>query len=111
MRPVSHHKTKSDNDTSTARSAKAQKADEVQEAGTAKAGGVHGDAFVPEGGPAPSPVRHKGAPMPAASTAAAGTAGEDGTSSATAGKAEKQAAAEHAAATQKQDGRGHRKSD
>ena len=105
---MSHQKNKSDNDTSTARSAKAQKADEVQEAGTAKAGGLHGDAFVPEGGPAPTPIRHKGAPMPAASTAAAG---EEGTSSATAGKAEKQAAAEHAAATKKQDGRGHRKSE
>ncbi len=108
---MSHQKTRSDNDTSTARSAKAQKADEVQQAGTAKAGGLHGDAFVPEGGPAPSPIRHKGAPMPAASTATADdSAGEDGASSATAGKAEKQAAAEHAAATKKQDGRGHRKS-
>ena len=107
---MSHDKIKSDNDTSTARSAKAQKADEVREAGTARAGGVHGDAFVPEGGPAPAPIRHKGAPMPAAS-AAGSAAGEEGSSSATAGKAEKQAAAEHAAATKKQDGRGHRKSD
>ena len=74
---MSHHKSKSDNDTSTARSAKAQKADEVQAAGTAKAGGVHGEAFVPEGGPAPAPLRHKGAPMPAASTAAAGGPGAE----------------------------------
>ncbi len=109
---MSHQKTKSDNDTSTARSAKAQKADEVQQAGTAKAGGLHGDAFVPEGGPASAPIRHKGAPMPAASNATAGgTTGEEGASSATAGKAEKQAASAHAAATQKQDGRGHRKAD
>ncbi len=109
---MSHQKTKSDNDTSTARSAKAQKADEVQQAGTAKAGGLHGDEMVPEGGPAAAPMRHKGAPMPAASTAAAGgTAGDEATSSATAGKAEKQAAAANAAAPKKQDGRGHRKSD
>ena len=36
-----HQKTKSDNDDSHARSAKAQKADEVQEAGSAKAGAGH----------------------------------------------------------------------
>ena len=34
---MSHTKTKSDNDDSHARSAKAQKADEVQQAGSAKA--------------------------------------------------------------------------
>ena len=108
---MSHEKTKSDNDTSTARSAKAQKADEVQQAGTAKAGGAHGEDFVPEGGPAASPKRGKGAPMPAASRAAADGATEEGASSATAGKAEKEAAARNAALTKDQHGRGHRKSE
>ena len=98
-------------ETSHARSAKAQKADEVQAAGTAKAGGTHGEAFVPEGGHAPSPLRHKGAPLPAASRAATEGNEEAGTSSATAGKAEKQAAAANAALTKTQKGRGHRKDD
>ena len=100
-----HTKTKSDNDDSHARSAKAQKADEVQEAGSAKAGAGH--AVVNEGGHAPSPVHSKGHPMPAASTAVEG--GEDGTSHATVGKAEKEAAFAKAQATQNTHGRGHRK--
>ena len=96
--------------TSHARSAKAQKADEVQAAGTAKAGGAQG-GDVPEGGPAPSPLHKKGEPMPAASRAAADGNDEAGTSSATAGKAEKEAAQHKAELTKTQDGRGHRKHD
>ena len=103
-----HAKTKSDNDDSQARSAKAQKADEVQEAGSAKAGAGH--PVVNEGGHAPAPVHSKGHPMPAASTAVDGGAA-DGTSHATAGKAEQQAAFEKAQATQNTHGRGHRKDD
>ncbi len=97
--------------TSHARSAKAQKADEVQAAGTAKAGGAHGEDFVPEGGVAPSPLHKKGEPMPAASRAAAEGNDPAGTSSATVGKAEKEAAARNAELTKTQDGRGHRKHD
>lgn len=104
-----HQKTKSDNDTSTARSAKAQKADEVQAAGSAKAGAGH--PVVNEGGQAPSPKAAKGAPMPATSRAAADGTPEEGTSSATAGKAEKEAAHRKAELTQEQHGRGHRKSE
>ena len=104
-----HTKTKSDNDTSHARSAKAQKADEVQQAGTAKAGGTHGEAFVPEGGPAPAPTMAKGHPMPAASRAHVEGTPDEGTSSATAGKAEKESAHRNAELTKDQHGRGHRK--
>ena len=59
-----HSKSKSDNDTSHARSAKAQKADEVQEAGSAKAGVGHPE--VPEGGKAAAPLHSKGHPTPMA---------------------------------------------
>lgn len=104
-----HEKTKSDNDTSHARSAMAQKADEVREAGSARAGAGHSP--VPEGGRAASPLHAKGQPMPAASRAAADGTPEEGTSSATAGKAEKQAAAQKAALTKEQHGRGHRKAE
>ena len=104
-----HQKTKSDNDTSNARSAKAQKADEVQAAGSAKAGAGH--PVVNEGGKAPSPKAAKGAPMPAASRAAADGTPEEGTSSATVGKAEKEAAHRKAELTQEQHGRGRRKSE
>ena len=104
-----HEKTKSDNDTSTARSAKAQKAEEVQQAGSAKAGAGHPD--VPEGGKAEAPVHSKGHPMQAASTAAGNGSTVAGTSSATAGKAEKEAAAKQAELTKDQHGRGHRKSE
>ena len=93
--------------TSHARSAKAQKADEVQAAGTARAGG--GD--VPEGGPPPAPLHKKGEPMPAASRAAADGNEAAGTSSATVGKAEKEAAQHNAELTKAQDGGGHRKHD
>jgi len=106
---VPHEKTKSDNDTSTARSAKAQKADEVQQAGSAKAGADH--ATVNEGGKAPAPKHGKGEPMPASSRAAADGTTEEGTSSATAGKAEKEAAPRKAELTQEQHGRGHRKAE
>lgn len=106
---MAHEKTKSDNDTTTARSAKAQKAEEVQRTGSAKAGAGHPD--VPEGGKAEAPVHSKGHPMPAASTAAEGDPMAPGTSSATAGKAEKEAAAKKAELTKEQHGRGHRKSE
>ncbi len=101
-----HTKTKSDNDDSHARSAKAQKADEVQSAGSAKAGAGHD--VVPEGGKAETPTGAKG-PKPAMSRAEADDAPVEGASSATAGKAEKQAAADNAALTKDQHGRGHRK--
>ena len=106
-----HTKTKSDNDESHARSAKAQKAEEVQLAGTAKAGGLHGQDFVAEGGPPPAPKMAKGHPMPAASRAHDDGTPEEGTSSATAGKAEKEAAARNAELTKQQHGRGHRKAE
>ena len=106
---MAHRKTKSDNDTSTARSAKAQKADEVQQAGSAKAGAGH--MPVPEGGKAPSPVMAKGHPMPASSRAAADGTPEEGTSPATVGKAEKEAAERNAALTKEQHGRGRRKAE
>ena len=106
-----HEKTKSDNDTSTARSAKAQKAEEVQNAGTAKAGGYLAESMVPEGGLPPPTQKAHGKPMPAASRADADGTTEEGTSSATAGKAEKQAAAQNAALTKEQHGRGHRKAE
>ena len=102
-----HEKTKSDNDGSTARSAKAQKAEEVQKAGSAKADAGHPE--VPEGGKSERPVHSKGHPMPAASTAAADGTGTAGTSSATAGTAEKAAAARNAELTKEQHGRGQRK--
>lgn len=92
-----------------ARSAKAQKADEVQMAGSAKAGAGH--PTVTEGGKAEAPTEGKGKPKPATSRAHADTAPEAGTSSATAGKAEKEAAAENAALTKTQHGRGHRKAE
>jgi hypothetical protein len=108
-RTMAHEKTKSDNDTSTARSAKAQKAEEVQQAGSAKAGAGHAD--VPEGGLAAKPVRAKGEAMPASSTAGTNGTTDAGTSSATAGKAEKEAAFRNAELTKDQHGRGHRKED
>ena len=104
-----HTKNKSDNDTSTARSAKAQKADEVQQAGSAKAGAGHME--VPEGGQAEAPIHSKGKPMQATSRAESEGTTTEGTSSATAGKAEKEAAHENAMLTKEQHGRGHRKSE
>ena len=105
---MAHEKNKSDNDTSHARSAKAQKAEEVQLAGSARAGAGH--PAVPEGGPAEKPTHAKGEPMPARSTASEGME-EAGTSSATAGKAEKDAAHRNATLTKEQHGRGHRKAE
>ena len=106
---MAHEKTKSDNDTSHARSAQAQKAEEVRQAGSARAGAGHPP--VPEGGPAPEPTHAKGQPLPARSRAMAEGTDEAGTSAATAGKAEKLAAAEDALLTKEQHGRGHRKSE
>lgn len=103
-----HTKTKSDNDESHARSAKAQKAGEVQAAGTAK---LPSEDAVPEGGKAPSPKMSKGHPMPATSRADMDGTAQEGTSGATVGKAEKEAAARKAELTQDQHGRGHRKSE
>ena len=102
-----HTTSKSDTQEPPARSAQAQKADEVQMANSARAGAGH--APVVEGGQAEAPTEGKGKPKPATSRAHADSAPEAGTSSATAGKAEKQAAAENAALTKTQDGRGHRK--
>ena len=93
---------------SHSRSAKAQKADEVQAAGSAKAGAGH--PVVNEGGPAEAPTEGKGHPKPAASTADVDGASQDGTSSATAGKAEKEAAAD-AGQAKEQHGRGRRKAE
>lgn len=95
--------------TSGSRSAKAQKAEEVQQAGSAKAGAGH--PVVTEGGVVPSPTEGKGHPKPAASRAHDEHAPESGTSSATAGKAEKEAAASKAALTKDQHGRGRRKAE
>ena len=94
---------------SHSRSAKAQKAEEVQAAGSAKAGAGH--PVVTEGGKAEAPTEGKGHPKPAASIADADGAPQAGTSSATAGKAEKEAAAENAVLTKEQHGRGRRKAE
>ena len=91
-----------------ARSAKAQKADEVQAAGSAKAGAGH--SVVHEGGPAEAPTDGKGHPRPAASTADVDGSPQAGTSSATVGKAEKEAAA-GAGQAKEQHGRGRRKAE
>ncbi len=64
---------------------------------------------VTEGGKAPSPTTHgHGTPKAAASTAGDNDSPTDDTSAATAGKAEKEHAAE-AGASKTQSGRGHRK--
>lgn len=90
------------------RSAKAQKADEVQAAGSAKAGAGH--PVVEEGGPATPPTDGKGHPKPAASVADTDGSPLAGTSTATAGKAEKNAA-EEAGHGKEQHGRGRRKAE
>jgi len=95
-------------ETDHSRSAKAQKADEVQTAGSAKAGAGHPD--VPEGGKADAPTEGKGQPKSAASNAPSGATSDAATSTATVGKAEKEAAAA-AGAAKEQHGRGHRKAD
>ena len=104
-----HTKTKSDNDAAASRSAKAQKAEEVQQAGSAKAGAGHPP--VPEGGPPPPTKLADGHPAPAASRAHAERNVEEGTSPATAGQAEKAAAAKNAELTKDQHGRGRRKAE
>ena len=95
-------------DQSHSRSAKAQKAEEVQLAGSAKAGAGH--AVVHEGGKAEAPTEGKGHPKPAASASVPEGALDGGTSSATAGKAEKEAA-EGAGSAKEQHGRGRRKAE
>ena len=89
-------------------SAQEQKAAEVQEAGSAKADA--GQPDVHEGGKAEAPTEGKGHPKSAASNAPQGATSDDATSSATAGKAEKEAAAA-AGAEKEQHGRGHRKAE
>lgn len=93
---------------SHSRSAKAQKADEVQAAGTAKAGAGH--PAVHEGGRAEAPTEGKGHPRPAASAADTDGVPQAGTSSATAGQTEKEAAA-GAGQAKEQHGRGRRKAE
>ncbi len=93
---------------SHSRSAKAQKAEEAQAAGSAKAGAGH--PIVNEGGPGEPPTEGKGHPKPAASTADVDGASQDGTSAATAGKAEKEMAA-GAGQAKEQHGRGRRKTE
>lgn len=90
------------------RSAKVQKADEVQASGSAKAGGPHAGESVTEGGQAPAPTQGKGVAKPAASKAANEGRPEDGTSGATVGRAEKAEAA-GIASTRTASGRGRRK--
>ena len=96
-------------DTSHSRSAKHQKAEEVQQAGSAKAEAGH--PVVNEGGKAEAPTEGKGHAKPAASRAHDEHSPDTGTSSATAGKAEKEAAASNAALTKEQHGRGRRKAE
>ena len=93
-------------DKSHSRSAKAQKAEEVQSAGSAKAGAGH--PVVAEGGPDEAPTEGKGHPKPAASVANVDGVPQTGTSSATAGQAEKEAAA-GAGQAKEQHGRGRRR--
>ncbi|SDN81930.1 RPS31 30S ribosomal protein S31 [Methylobacterium phyllostachyos] len=92
----------------TTRSAQEQKAAEVQAAGSAKADAGH--PMVAEGGKAEAPTEGKGHPKSAASNAQAGATSDAATSHATAGKAEKEAAAA-AGADKDQHGRGHRKAE
>jgi len=89
-------------------SAQDQKAAEVQAAGSAKAGAGHPE--VPEGGKAEAPTEGKRHAKAAASNAPPGATSDAATSSATVGKAEKEAAAA-AGAGKEQHGRGHRKAD
>ncbi len=100
-------KTASNDDAPQTRSAQHQKAEEVQMAGSAKAGAGH--PVVTEGGKADAPTEGHGKPKPAASRAHDEGSPDAATSSATAGKAEKEAAHENAVLTKTQEGRGHRK--
>ena len=106
---MANAKSTSGSETAHSRSAKAQKADEVQAAGSAKAGAGH--PAVTEGGAAEAPTDCKGHPKPATSRADAEHTPEAGTSSATAGRSEKKHAFEKAAATKDQAGRGRRKAE
>ena len=81
----------------------------MQQVGSAKAGAGH--PVVNEGGKAEAPTAGKGHAKPAASVAHDGHAPEAGTSAATAGKAEKDAAFKNATLTKDQHGRGRRKSE
>ncbi|MCJ2069484.1 hypothetical protein MKK75_11895 [Methylobacterium sp. J-030] len=89
-------------------SAQEKKAAEVQAAGSAKADAGH--PAVLEGGKVETPTEGKGHPKSAASSAPAGATDDAATSTATAGKAEKDAAAAIGAAKD-QHGRGHRKAE
>ncbi|MCJ2010178.1 hypothetical protein ACFZ8E_23630 [Methylobacterium sp. HMF5984] len=89
-------------------SAQAERAAEVQRAGSAEAGAGHPEVL--EGGKAEAPTEGKGQPKSAASNAPAGATSDAATSSATVGKAEKEAAAA-AGAGKAQHGRGHRKAE
>ena len=106
---MAHSKSTSGSETAQSRSAEAQKADEVQAVGSAKADAGH--PVVTEGGEAPAPTDGKGHPKPATSRAEADHSTEAGTSSATAGRSEKKHAFEKAAATKEQAGRGRRKAE
>ena len=86
----------------------AQKAAEIQAAGSASPGAGH--PVVMEGGKAEAPTDGKGRAKPSASAADAGGAPDAGASTATAGKHEKQEA-ENAAMAKEQHGRGHRKAE
>ncbi len=90
------------------RSAAVEKAGELDDSAGGRAGAGH--APVTEGGKAEAPTEGKGKPKPATSRAHADAAPEAGTSAATAGKAEKDAAAT-AGGSKPQHGRGHRKED
>jgi len=89
-------------------SAQAQQAAKVQEAGSARVDAGHPD--VPKGGMAEGPTEGKGHSKSAASNAPPGATSDAATSTATVGKAEKQAAAT-AGAEKEQHGRGHRKAE
>lgn len=85
-----------------------RKAAEAQQAGGNAIDSGH--APVLEGGKAESPTEGRGHPKSAASSAPEGATSEGAISTATAGKAEKEAAAA-AGAAKEQHGRGHRKSE
>lgn len=89
-------------------SAQEQKAAEIQAAGSAKADTGHPEVL--EGGKADAPTEGKGHAKSAASNAPLGATSDAATSTATVGKAEKEAAAA-AGASKEQHGRGHRKAE
>ncbi len=87
---------------------KHERSDEITSHGTVKGHHPRPEDNVPEGGPAPAPTEGQGAAKGAASKAVDGAVAGDNTSTATAGKAEKEHAA-GVAAEKTQSGRGHRK--